>query len=256
MPYQIKAVSHDKIYTYQHGIERKSGERAMSIPQYVPLTYFVWGDVWVEQFRTKAHPDSEVYPVGSPRYDNLITKRHTQESDIDLLFISGSHTLTRDDQDEDAYHDLVNMVVSICEELGWKLAIKLHPVEGPERYKQWGYEDYIIEEDSIEKLLLRSDIAVTDLSSAFIESVLLGTPIVVTQTSMNTDLQFFGQMNGLAFPDTLSEARDDIRRLKGSDVLVDEVNRSGLLNLNNSSERIYQMVVEDSEVVNERKMAE
>jgi hypothetical protein len=136
MPYQIKAISHENIYAYQHGIENDEGTRAMAIPQYAPISYFVWGELWTDRFRRKAHPDSAVYPVGSPRYDTLVDKRGTQRRSIDLLFISGAHTLSREGANESAYRDIVETVVNICEQQGWELTIKLHPIEGPEQYEQ------------------------------------------------------------------------------------------------------------------------
>jgi hypothetical protein len=243
MPYQVKAVSHESMCAYQHGIENDDGSRAMAIPQYAPITYFVWGDLWTNRFKKKAHPKSSIYPVGSPRYDTLVEKRGMRTRSIDLLFISGAHTLSREGADEAAYRDLVEMVVDICEQQGWELIIKLHPIEGPERYEQWGYDEYITEETDIEALLLQSDIAVTDLSSAFVESISLGTPIVVTQSSATMDLEPLYGVSGLAFPDSLVEARADIKRLKGSHVTVDSVTESGMMNLNGSCGRIHDITV-------------
>jgi len=243
MPYQLKAVSHEDIYAYQHGIEEDDGDRAMAIPKYAPITYFIWGDVWKDGFEAKAHPHSEIHSVGSPRYDNLVAKRGTQQQDIDVLFVSGSHFLSQEGADKNAYRQLVEMVVDLCEENGWDLRIKLHPIEGSDRYKQWGYDEYITHEESIEKLLLRSRVAVTDVSSAFVESISLGTPIVVTQTSTRMNLGSFNPPSGLAFPDTLSAASAEIQRLIGTRVSVTEVSESGFITMNGSCERIHQIVM-------------
>jgi CDP-glycerol glycerophosphotransferase (TagB/SpsB family) len=142
-----------------------------------------------------------------------------------------------------AYRDLVDTVVDICEQQEWELVIKLHPIEGSEQYEQWGYDEYITDKTDIETLLLRSDIAVTDLSSAFIESISLGTPIVVTQSSATMDLEPLHRVVGLAFPDSLAEAREDITELKGSHVSVDDIAASGLINLGGSCERIHEITV-------------
>lgn len=183
MPYQLEAINHHQIYVYQHGIEADMGDRAFSIPKYAQVTYFVWGDAWVDKFERKSHPDSEVFPVGTPRYDALYERRKERDVDIDVLFVSGSHVIDNEEYDNEAYHELVDGVVEMCKERGWRLAIKLHPIENADQYEQWGYDNYITDEDNISDLLLRSDVAVTDLSSSFTESLVLGTPMVVTQSS-------------------------------------------------------------------------
>jgi hypothetical protein len=249
MPYQTKAICNKKIYAYQHGVEKDNG-RAMSIPRYAPVTYLIWGDFWVNKFNNeeKIHPDSKIYPVGSPRHDNLINKRGSRGQSIDLLFISGSHTLSREGANKDAYRNLVDMVVNMCEQRGWELVIKLHPIEEPEKYKKWGYSGYITDETSIETLLLKSEIAVTDLSSAYLESICLGTPIVVTQSSTAMDIEPSNQLGGLVFPDSIDESKDKISELKGSDVSIRDIKDSNLLNLTGSCRQIHEISVNHESV--------
>lgn len=244
MPYQLKAVDNEKIYCYQHGIGDHSEGRSMANPKYAPISYVTWGAHWTDMFEQQTHAASAIYPAGSPRYDSLAAERGTHNHDIDLLFISGSHTLSREDADEDAYRELVEMVVDVCAEHDWNLVIKLHPIEGPERYEQWGYDEYITDETDIVALLRRSAVAVTDLSSAFIESICVGTPVVVTRASTDFDMGPPIEMNGLSFPDTLAEARADIERTKGTLVAIDDVTESGFINLNDSCEEIYRIVTE------------
>lgn len=247
MPYQIRSISHEKIYAYQHGVESSKGTRASAIPRYAQIKYFVWGDLWTDRFRKKANSGSAIYPVGSPRHDALVDKRRTktESGSIDVLFISGSHVLSQEGVNEAAYKDLVEMVVDICEQHGWEPVIKLHPIEGTERYEQWGYDEYITSETDIEALLLESEIAVTDLSSAYIESICLGTPIIVTQSSKTMDLEPSYEIEGLCFPNSLTEARGHISKLKGSHIPVEDIKQSELMNLIGSCERIHEKSIEN-----------
>jgi len=244
MPYQLKSIAHDHIYAYQHGIEAGGGDRSFSIPQYAAISYFVWGEAWIEEFEQKAHPESLIYPVGSPRYDMLVDQRGERNENIDVLFVSGTHVLQKEGYDKTAYRELVEKVVKTCEKYGWELAIKLHPVESAEYYEQRGYDEYIVDEGNISSLLLRSGVAVTDLSSAFTESVVLGTPMVVTQCSTRElDLEFVGEMDGLAFPDTLDEAIEEMSRMKGNVVPVRAIAESGFINLGDSRSTIKRIVM-------------
>ena len=246
MPYQLKSVDNDLIYTYQHGIEVGEGNRSFSIPKYAPVTYFIWGSNWLEQFRQKSHPDSPIIPVGSPRYDSLFERREERDVDIDVLFVSGSHVIDSKGYDAQTYRELVDAVVNLCEKQGWNLKIKLHPIEEANLYVQWGYNEYITEVNDISALLLRSDVAVTDLSSAFTESLVLDTPMVVSQSSRQVGFQSFGPAPGLAFPDTLSETIHEIQRLKGTHIPVDEINKSGIIHIGESSDKIRNYCINEA----------
>jgi hypothetical protein len=238
MPYQLKAVNHERIFLYQHGIEADEGNRGFSIPKYAPIRCVIWGETWHDEFERKAHSESAIYPIGSPRYDALADRRSERDVDIDVLFVSGSHVIENEAYDATAYRNLVEQVVELCNEHEWELAIKLHPIEDIDFYEQLGYDQYVVDENDISTLLLRSDIAVTDVSSSFIESLVLGTPMVVTQNSINMGFDSFGSAHGIAFPETLPEAVDTITRLKGHRISIEEVNASGFIRIGNSKEKI------------------
>lgn len=247
MPYQLLAVENTRIFTHQHGIQATSGNRAMAIPKFAPVNYLVYGAFWVDNFSRKAHPESNIYPVGNPRFDRLVERRTERSSEIDLLFVSGSHILDRSDFDECEYRELVESVVGICSDQGWKLVIKLHPIEGPEYYESWGYEEYITDEDDIIDLLLCSDVAVTDVSTAFLESILVGTPMVVTQhTDMDLGLDGIDDIEGLTFPESLTQARKDILRLKGSIVSEAAISSSSIMEIGDTEARIERVVTATS----------
>lgn len=243
MPYQLKSIDNDILYAYQHGIEAGEGNRSFSIPKFTPLTFFVWGDIWTNEFTKRAHPESRILPVGSPRYDQMLERRDEREKIFDVLFISGTHTLDEPDLDTNAYDTLVDTVVQLCRKNDWKLGVKLHPSESPGYYRRRGYGEYLVSEEDISRLLLNSELAVTDISSALTESVVLGTPMVVAQQSTTKyRLDSFGKCEGLAFPNDIEEVEREITRLKGSTVPVDEVVNSGLMNLCGSQSRILHIV--------------
>lgn len=242
MPYQTKAIDNDDIYAYQHGIEAGDGDRAMSIPKHAPISYFIWGKAWRDQFEKKAHPDSAVYSVGSPRFDRLVEKRGSESKDIDVLFLSGSQMMGNLGRSEADYRELVETVIDTCEEMDWNLHIKLHPIEQPTLYKKWGYDHFITEKTDINKLLLQADVAVTECSSAFVESAILGTPMVVTQTTMHFDFESFTSLDGLSFPDSLMEARDEIKSLKGRTISVADFEDDPLVYLGGSCDKIAQII--------------
>jgi hypothetical protein len=238
MPYQLKSVDSDRMFIYQHGVEADDGDRSFSIPKYAPLNYVIWGDVWLKEFKQKAHPESAIYPIGSPRYDLLAERPTERNVDIDVLFVAGSHVIGKTDFDESAYRELVESVVELCENNDWKLAIKLHPVENSSYYEQLGCDQYIVDEDNISILLLRSDVAVTDLSSSFIESLALGTPMVVTQSSSDRGYGSYASVPGIEFPDSLSEALNTIERVKGYRIPIEDINESGFIQIGDSKTEI------------------
>jgi hypothetical protein len=242
MPYQTKAIENDDIYAYQHGIETGDGDRAMSIPKHAPVSYFIWGEAWRDQFEKKAHPDSAVYSVGSPRFDSLIEKRGSETKDIDVLFLSGSQVIGNLGRSEADYRQLVETVIDICERMGWNVQIKLHPIEQPTLYEKWGYNQYITDETDINKLLLQSDVAVTESSSAFVESAILGTPMIVTQTTIYHDFESFTSLDGISFPDSLAEVPGEIKSLKDHMISVADFDDDPLVSLGGSCNKIAHIL--------------
>jgi hypothetical protein len=238
MPYQLKSVDSDRMFVYQHGVEADDGDRSFSIPKYAPVNYVIWGNVWFEEFKQKSHQESSIYPIGSPRYDRLVERRTERNVDIDVLFVAGSHVIDKTGFDGAAYRELVESVVDLCDRNDWKLAIKLHPVEDSSYYEQLGCDQYIVSEDDISTLLLRSDVAVTDLSSSFIESLAVGTPMIVTQSSSDRGYQSFRSVSGIEFPDSLSNALSTIKQIKGYRIPVEDINESGFIQMGDSKEEI------------------
>jgi hypothetical protein len=214
----------------------------MSIPKHAPVSYFIWGEAWRDQFEKKSHSDSVVYSVGSPRFDSLIEKRGSEPKDIDELFLSGSQMIGNCGRSEADYRQLVETVIDTCEEMGWNLQIKLHPIEEPTLYEGWGYDQFITEEKDINKLLLRSDVAVTESSSAFVESAILGTPMVVTQTTIYHDFESFTSLDGISFPGSLAEVPDEIKSLKGHTISVADFDDDPLVYLGGSCDKIAQIL--------------
>jgi hypothetical protein len=183
-----------------------------------------------------------VYSVGSPRFDSLIEKRGSETKDIDVLFLSGSQVIGNLGRSEADYRQLVETVIDICERMGWNVQIKLHPIEQPTLYEKWGYNQYITDETDINKLLLQSDVAVTESSSAFVESAILGTPMIVTQTTIYHDFESFTSLDGISFPDSLAEVPGEIKSLKDHMISVADFDDDPLVSLGGSCNKIAHIL--------------
>lgn len=240
-PYQITSIPPQDIYAYQHGIETGRNDRSFAIPPYVPINYFVWGAPWKRSFERKAHPEASIYAVGSPRLDRIFRRHREVDPTYDVLFISGSHVLDAEHLDARAYRELVETVVEFAEEREWSLKIKLHPIETPERYEEWGYEAYVTPESDLEALLTNASVAVTDGSSAFIESVIIGTPVVVAQQSLDMGLDRYG-VPGATFPDSTAGVRRSLGDLHGRHVSQEDLIDSDVLVVGDSVERIADVL--------------
>jgi len=200
MPYLVKNTSHDKVFVYQHGIQWKSGNTLMSAPFYIPLTYFVWSPVWAESFEDAAHPDSEIIPVGSPWHDYLAQQKRNQNPTFDVLLISQSHGK----YGNEIYEQFVSEVINACEQQNLSLKIKLHPKEAVSWYTKRGWNSYIESFDDIDDALQQTRIAVTSSSSAFVESSVFGTPIVVADI-LDRDLQSLAPVQNVLFPENIDD---------------------------------------------------
>lgn len=204
MPYILESTFHDRVLVYQHGMLLAHPEKiAMGYPFYVPLTYFVWGQKWIDKVGKRAHPESELLPVGNPWHDYLIKlgRRKRGNPEVNILLISNAHGGFATDARERTYELVVRELIEACELRGWSLAIKLHPGGTGEWYGERGWDSHIKEFDGIIEALLATRVAVTDYSSAMIESALLGTPVLVTDSVKSTDLESQLSLTNISFVD-------------------------------------------------------
>lgn len=191
MPYLLDSTRRERVLIYQHGMLLAHPDKiGMAYPYFTPLTYFIWGEQWREKVGECVHPDSELIPTGSPYHDRLVERGRTKCStpERDVLFISATHGLT-DETKNQTYESIVRELIKECKLRDWSLAIKLHPVETGEWYRDRDWGEYIQPFDGIIEPLLDSQVAVTDASSAMIESALLGTPVVVTNSVIEPDIE-------------------------------------------------------------------
>lgn len=179
MPYIIDSSVPDRTFVYQHGLQQPTDGRIMAAPFFAPLTYLLWGDPWRDTFERCTHPDSQLWVVGSPWHDHLAEKgSEGRATSYDVLFVSGSHAAV-DSVIEADFERLVANVVEYCEREERSLAIKLHPLETSGWFEERGWGGYITDFDDIDDALLASRASVTNGSTAFIESAVLGVPAIV-----------------------------------------------------------------------------
>ncbi len=246
MPYFTESTNHTNIYVYQHGVQLKQNQTwpgldeapdydlKSAIPFYIPLTYFIWGESWKKTFEQVAHPEASIIVTGNPWYDHLAElDQDNQTQDIDLLFISQPRE-QRNTSRKDRYEKLVREVITLCEESNLKLAIKLHPRESIGWYAERGWDKYIEEFNDIDTALLRSSMAVTDMSTAFIEASLLNTPILLTDI-YNTGIKRLGRSKNVFFADDIADLESAIANLRKESGNVKDNN---LIHVGSSVERI------------------
>jgi len=245
MPYQVRATVPEHLYVYQHGTQRSPADDAWAAISFFPATILVWGEAWVENFDPLLPPDTEICVTGSPWHDYLSESIDSTPSDWDILFIGGSQVTTHSGKWEERYKQLVTTLVEACENNGWSLAIKLHPVESSDWYRDHGWGSYVVEFDSIRDGLNNADIAVTHYSSAFVESIALGTPIILNE-EFSFGLSKLRPIAGATFVDS-DELEAEIRRVRESGFDSDSViETSQLLNVGGSVDQILGTVVDDS----------
>ena len=180
MPYLLTSTSPERVFAYQHGLQQPLGDKIMALPFFAPFTLLIWGDPWRDTFRPHVHSEAEIRVVGSPWYEYLAEKRDPdRECPYDVLFISASHGLT-DPEIEAAFESLAETLVDTCERQGYSLAVKLHPLEDADWYEARGWGEYVVTFDDIDDALLDSRVSVTNASTAFVESAVLGVPVLVT----------------------------------------------------------------------------
>jgi hypothetical protein len=197
MPYIIENTIQNRIFVYQHGIQWKSANNLMAVPFYVPLTYFIWSDVWKESFNDAAHSESQIIPVGSPWHDHLANSNTKREPNFDVLLVSQPPYTSPDEKERNK--EFVRTVVDFCQKEELSLKIKLHPNESANWYKEQKLESYIDEFEDIDDALEQTRIAVTDNSSAFVESSVYGIPIVVADI-LNIGLASLAPVQNVLFP--------------------------------------------------------
>jgi len=235
MPYLVENTHEDKIFVYQHGIQWKSANTLMAVPFYVPLTYFVWSSVWMESFEDAAHPDSKIIPVGSPWHDHLAKNDNNQNPTFDVLLLSQSHGHTPNDE---KYEKFVRTVIHTCEENNLTLKIKLHPKESEGWYKNRGWNSFVESFEDIDDALQQSRIAVTDSSSAFVESSVFGTPIVVGDI-LDGDLRSLAPIRNVIFPANMGDVPTAIQNaLNGK---IPETDRTVVIT-GGATERIVKII--------------
>lgn len=101
-------------------------------------------------------------------------------------------------------------VVDLCEHENLDLKIKLHPRGSEQWYAERGWKSYIGIFGDIDTALQQTRIAITDVSSAFVESSVYGTPIVVADIQ-NQQLSSLAPVQNVQFPETLDDLPSEVR---------------------------------------------
>lgn len=241
MPYLVDATDDERVFVYQHGIQPPLGDKIMSAPFFAPLTYLLWGDPWHANFRSYVHSDATLHTVGSPWYEYLAEKRRLDRNpEYDVLFVSGSHGLT-DEHIEHRFERLVKETVGICEQRDYSLAVKLHPLEDRAWFDERGYGEYVTTFDDIDDALLDARVAVTNASTAFVESAVLEVPVVVSDL-WDYGLSALAPVDHVRFTDG-PDVRDAVAAAVEGDEFRSAESRP-LVSLGNSRERILAVVDE------------
>jgi hypothetical protein len=179
MPYLLDAAGAERLFVYQHGIQQPIDGKIMAAPFFAPITYLVWGEPWQANFRRYVHSEACVVPVGSPWYEYLASQAgDDRDPTHDVLFVSDSHGLT--DAIEPDFERLVRTLIEICDGSDRSLAVKLHPLEDLSWYERRDWEEHVVDYDDIDDALLDARVAVVNTSTAFVESAVLGVPVVVS----------------------------------------------------------------------------
>lgn len=244
MPYQVRSTALDRLYVYQHGSQRvpdDPDEEVWKPTTFFPVTLLIWGEAWAVNYDQLIHEKCILEVVGSPWFDRLseLASGFTPTHDCDVLFIGGSQTSS--EHDDASYEDIVSTVVRACRKNGWSLAIKLHPVEKASWYEERGWEDYISEFEGIHEALISADVAVSHYSSAFIESLVVGTPVVLHE-AWSFGLTRIRPIEGVSFVST-TEIEPEIERLVVTNDLSEKsIVENRLVELGGATERIVDIV--------------
>jgi hypothetical protein len=207
-PYLIESTNPSSVFVYQHGVQWvRPGKRdfTSSCPPFVPLTYFIWGEAWRSMFERYVHPNSKIVSVGNPWYDTLAdsTDEKSDAENIDVLFIGASHTTSTKERNE-KYESLVRTVINTCNKKNLNLAIKLHPNGNNDWYRERDWGKYIKEFETIDNAISSSKVLITNTSSTFVESTVLGKPIIVADV-YDKQLSNLGPLKNVVFSDGVEE---------------------------------------------------
>ena len=242
-PYILKNVSGHRLYLYQHGQQISMTERIPAMG--VSLTYFSWGPGWrPERFcSSRALESIEFIPAGNPFFDVLIQRRE-ERPDVptnDLIFLSNSHSFST--QQLEVYRDIIKRIITICQDNGLTLGIKLHrPQEDISFYKKNRWDHYVTDSDIVDAIL-SSQVTASDASSGFIESVVLGSPSILTQRiNQIADQELPRRIPGVYCPENLEDLEGVLTRALNTRISVEELNESGVFRLGGSADRIAQHI--------------
>jgi len=160
----------------------------------------LWGRGWKVNFAREAHPETEFYAVGSPYFDHLQTvARGFDDRVYDVLIIGGSHASDPQEALPWTYEAVVTEALLVAESLNYNVAIKLHHNEPIEWYEARGLDQYVVEFTDIVDAVGDSKVVVNVKSSAFVEAVAMGVPVIVDE-SWRT---YYEKMNAEAGVDLL-----------------------------------------------------
>lgn len=243
MPYQVLSTVPERRYLYQHGVQRNGDGEAWVASRFFPANVLIWGEAWLENFEVFIHEKSNIQVVGSPWHDYLAESRveETDTNEWDVVFIGGSQSTTRSEKKAEMYEELVSTLVAICDRNNWKLAFKLHPVEDSSWYDERGWGDHVTDFSGINDALKHTEIAVTHFSSAFVESIVLGTPIILNE-AWSSGLSEIRPISGAYFTqiDGLEEKMKEL--LSSGQACGDIAEENRLADLGHATDRIVEEI--------------
>jgi hypothetical protein len=221
MPYQVRATVPDRLYVYQHGVQFTPDGEYSGAKSFFPSTLLLWGKAWIKNFAPLAHPESKIYVTGSPWHSYLSEMIEEGTNEWDILFLGGSQVTEHSEKREQLYEELVANLVDACENNGWSLAIKLHPTETDAWYRQHNHEHHVKQFESLEDAINGADIAVTHYSSAFIECIAMGTPVILSE-EFSSGLDKVRPVKGAYFIEN-DKIKEKIKNIRKSRVKSDEI---------------------------------
>lgn len=242
MPYLYASTESKRTFVYMHGIKVPEEGDFRSLPWYEPFVYLVWGEVWKEMFQEfVGTPGTEVLAVGNPWHDYLAEDHErTTATDVDVLFLGQSQGVG---ESEPEYERIVQALIETCESNDWTLAVKLHPREDRGWYDHRGWGEYVRQFEDIDEAIERSRLAVTDTSSAFVECVIMGKPVLVADIR-RIGLAELGPIELVYFPEDPDDLREQVVAILTDGPRPTEEVSSELINLGGSIDRIVSAVEE------------
>jgi hypothetical protein len=253
MGYVMAATEFDRVFGYQHGLlhggyesesECDYQEYKRGYPFFAPINYLTWGAQWHDKLQYSVPSDAKLFATGSPWHEFLAQYEIETEIDekYDVLFLSSTGRQTT--EGEQAFEEFLDRLISVCEQHGWELNIKLHPKETGDWYAERDWSEYVIDSNvGIKKALLVSKVAITTGSSTLIESILLDTPICVwfgskSALEENQDMDLINHINLETIGSTIESAMG---------MNSEDYNTSSILSCDEATDRIVKTVT-DSEI--------